>query len=122
MALRNMCLKLSTNEYTAFANVTSCVSLFQRPMALTKLNLDMYKFCFLVHLNLYTEGLNKFLKLLCRILFFGSFGAARFFWPMLAFFLVVALLHDFFFLTSLPCTIFFVVTAHPPPRRSHGPP
>ena len=38
--------------------------------------------------------------------FFGSFGDARFFWPMLVIFLVVALLHDFFSLI-LPCTIFF---------------
>ena len=44
----------------------------------------------------------------------GSFGAAIFFfWPMLAFSLVVALLHDFFFL--LVCFArFFLVTAHPP--------
>ena len=44
--------------------------------------------------------------------FFGSFGAARlFFWPILGFFLVIALLHDFapyyfvlhdFFLVAAP--------------------
>ena len=55
-------------------------------------------------------------------IFFGSFEAARFFfWPMLAFFLVVALLHDFFSL--LVCLArYFWVTAHPPLWRSEGPP
>ena len=55
-------------------------------------------------------------------LFGGLWGCKIFFWSMLAFFLVVALLHDSFFLTSLPCTIFFLVTAHPPPRRFYSPP
>ena len=57
-----------------------------------------------------------------RISFWWTLGLQDFFWSMLAFFLVVALLHDSFFLTSLPCTIFFLVTAHPPPRRFYSPP
>ena len=55
---------------------------------------------------------------LCRT-FFGSFGAARFFLANAGMFLVVTLLHDFFFL--LVCLArFFLVTGYPPPWRSNG--
>ena len=52
--------------------------------------------------------------------FFGSFGAARFFFLANAGILVVALLHNFF-LTILLCTI-FLGNCPPPSPESDGPP
>ena len=51
----------------------------------------------------------------CAGFFLLALGLQDFFWPMPVIFLVVALLH-YFFLTILPCTIFFGNCPPPSPE------